>query len=475
MSEKANPSRTELKTILKNLPDKFLLSGLSVSEPVSPEALEQLIDSDAEFFRDGDQVCRREAVFRGREFLITPEEWEIETGVLIPGHRFVPYVDPDVFPSDVVLRRGRASAPKREESFRLSRVIGCFPLLGTEQMLDILAAESPANGFLRSGVRGDSEVVLTVFDLSSFYREHDFELGDALKCQLVDYFSGIVKFGFVSGAKRSAARKRNFISALDSACEEVLRRFGDYLDVPEVLAWSFFLGGDGLNKPEASLDEFIRESTRIILASGADGRGELRPASLPDCETPEDMSIPEGLTISSGETGSLAAMLKATGAAVTPDEIDGFILDACATREMDFATFFSRAFRHGNLNFADSAQEAVFMNALEDRFEELTAHYNRVDDEIKAPLRSSLMELVEDRLDFLAEAATVGGTHTMDPERMRPLALVAGKLGLLLRMLNREAFMPDDAEAERLAAQLEEYLDEQETALEALRKDFSAE
>jgi len=346
--------------------------------------------------------------------------------------------------------------------------------LGSEQMLDVLMAESPKNGFLRSGVRGDSEVELTVFDLADFYREHEFEEGDALKCEVVDYRRGEVKFTFLSGSSRSAAAKRKFITSFDIACEAALRGAGDYLDIPEVLARSFFLGGDALMVSGASLDEFIRESLKIVLGSDAEGHSELRVAGVADEDDDSEMVLPEGLSISSGEIGTLPAMLKATCSAVTPEELDGFILDACATREMDFPAVFARAFRAREPEFSDDAQEAVFMNAVEDRFEELTQHYDRVDDELKAPLRSDVMEAVEERLTFFSDAATLEhGVDTLNPEKLQRLAAVAARMGELLKLINREDFMPDAHEVEHLEAQLETFLDEQDAAIEALREDFS--
>ena len=464
--------RSQIKAALTAAPDEFKLSELAPNIPA--EEREVIVDGDPDFFRDGDRVCRRESVFRGREFLITPETWEIAEGVLVPGHRFVPYLDPEVFPSEVVLRSGRRRIRTREGAFPLARVVGCFALLGSEQMLDVLMAESPQNGFLRSGVRGDSEVELTVFDLADFYREHDFEEGDALKCEVVDYRGGAVRFTFVSGAERSASAKRKFIAAFDSACEAALRGDEDYLDIPEVLARSFFLGGDALKFPGASLDEFIRESLKIVLCADEEGESGLRVVGDDDDDDSAETPLPEGVSISSGEIGTLPAMLRATGSAVTPDELDGFILDACATRELDFSSVFARAFRAREPEYSDAAQEAVFMNAVEDRFEELTSHYDRADDELKAPLRSDVMEAVEERLAFFAEAAALErGSELLTPEKLQRLATAAARLGDLLKLLNREDFMPDAHEVEHLEAQLETFLDEQDAALEALREDFS--
>ena len=114
------------------------------------------------------------------------------------------------------------------------------------------------------------------------------------------------------------------------------------------------------------------------------------------------------------------------------------------------------------------------MNTVEDRFEELTQHYDRVDDELKAPLRSDVMEAVEERLEFFSEAAALErDPAALDSDKFRRLAAAAARLGGVLKLLNREDFMPDAHEIEHLEAQLEAFLDEQEAALEALREDFA--
>ena len=116
------------------------------------------------------------------------------------------------------------------------------------------------------------------------------------------------------------------------------------------------------------------------------------------------------------------------------------------------------------------------MNFVEERFEELSGNYDRIDDELKAPLRSSIMEAVDERLEFFSEvAAWEGGTEHLDAEKLRALALAAGHLERMLKMLNREDFIPDAPEIERLEQELEIRLDEQDAALEALRSGIAKE
>ena len=56
-------------------------------------------------FENGDTeyYIHRKKFFKGKQFLISPTEWEIEKGILIPGHRFLGLLNPNVFPIDVSL------------------------------------------------------------------------------------------------------------------------------------------------------------------------------------------------------------------------------------------------------------------------------------------------------------------------------------------------------------------------------------
>ena len=83
-------------------------------------------------------------------------------------------------------------------------------------------------------------------------------------------------------------------------------------------------------------------------------------------------------------------------------------------------------------------------------------------DESKAPLRSTIMELVEDRLEHLnAEEHDHhhGHCHCHDLE-----ALFV-KINNLLKELNKEAFDPTPEQLDQLQAQIEKYADRLEELL----------
>ncbi len=438
--------------------------------------VERSLEGEGRFFHDADGHYRlRSAFFRGFRFPVTPDGWEIANGLLMPGHRFAPFVNPEIFPSEVRLSPdgGDGAVTRREVTAPLAQMFHYALLLGSEQVFDFFVADSAANSRVGRSHGPEEPVTLNAFDLSGFYREHDFTVGDALLCTVSDWDAGEVSFGYLSGARRREQALGEFTLKFESALEEVFDRFENYLEIPEQLSWAFYCGDGKLPPAEdsASVDEFMARTLRVeisldgdhsvlALKQGGDGDG---PAALPD-----------DFMVSRGETGELSGLLREIGSPLTPAEVDGFILDSCYMRELDFDAFFARAFGREKLHFADEGQQAVFYNYVEDRFEELTGSYNRVDDEPKAPLRSTIMELVEDRLEFFDFLETSGG----DPERLpgeslHRLAENSLQLNEILKMLDNEAFTPSEEELERLAATVELRADDQEALISGLTDRFS--
>ena len=64
-------------------------------------------------------------------------------------------------------------------------------------------------------------------------------------------------------------------------------------------------------------------------------------------------------------------LLSGSGVPLTEAELDSFMLDAINKRETDFDGVYSRIFAHRELDMSDEARQAVLLNYLEERFEEL--------------------------------------------------------------------------------------------------------
>ena len=176
-----NISSTDIENAIASAGDVFTAEAvIKALAPADAEALrrrvERFLESDETIFYDKEWNCRtRRSFFNGRKFIITPDDWEISNGILFPGHRFVPFVAENVFPSTVELN---LAGKKREMKKFISPLGTCFHyhiLLGSEQIFDFLLADDPANESLKHHADKTDPVTLTVYDLADFYKENILE------------------------------------------------------------------------------------------------------------------------------------------------------------------------------------------------------------------------------------------------------------------------------------------------------------
>lgn len=434
------------------------------------ERIERLLEADDTLFELEGVYTGRGEYFTGAEFLITPDDKEIEEGVLFPGHRFTPFVDAEVFPSEVKLSNGKTAFAVRPFEGALAELFPYHMLMGSEQVFDFFIAEHPDNSRIAADARGTDRITLNVFDLKAFFAESNFSSGDALLCRVDDYAAGLVSCKYLAGDKRTDAARRKYCAALEKAVLEVVDRFANYFDIPEQLRWSFFLGGKTLlAKPAASLDEFIRCASLIEINFDAGHTVLARRAAETDGEADGTVEIPEGVGVSRGETNDLEALLCEIGIALTPVEIDSYILDCCYTRELDFDSFYARCFGRDELGFSDEAQRVVFLNYVEERFEFLTENYDRVSDEPKGDVRGTILEILDEKNLFLAELKRdPEALEKIDSDKLRRLAEITLYCDNLLELLNSAAHTFEEGEAEAMSETIGDLAETQHDLLESI-------
>ena len=442
-----------------------LMKSIGNKSAAFSNRLARILDGDDRFFSLDDKFIRRDFFFADAEFLITPDSWENCEKMLIPGHRFIPFTDRELFPSEAELIFEGKAVPKKEITAPLGKIFCYHTLLGSETVFDHLVAESPANAHLMHSVNSASQVTLTVFDLSGI--TDDFTDGDALLAKVEDYSKGIISITRLDGAKRQNSAKKEWINALDEAIVKVIERFEEYLDIPDQLAWAAFYAGKEILSAKASIDEFIKSSRKVEITADGDHAVLSIVGSASDTEDGTEQQTNDIFTLSKGELDP-AKMFRELGSILSTTEIDSFILDCCYARETDFDDFFRRIFGEVTPEYADDAQKATLLNYLEEKFEETFSTYNRADDEPKAEVRSMILEAVSERMDFMKTAA--GCENLPDEKTMQNIAEIAHQLEHILGALNSPKFTPDDTELRRLADRAEELIDEQDELMSKFLK-----
>ncbi len=403
---------------------------------------------------------------RGKIFLVTPGEYEIENNILLPGHRFAPFCSNEIFPSEVELDDDAGHAlPRTEKRCDIMEIIGAHVLLGAEELFDYFIAENPQNQKLLAENTRNREAILNVFDMTSFYRKHHFTSGDALVVTILDPLTGQFKMTHLPGKSRYAEQMNEWHDHFTEALEKVIDLYDDYLEITGQIAAAYLLASPSVwGETGCSVDEFLTHTDQIEISMDHAGHSVLIRSSDED-DADDTFDLPEGIGISKGTTSSLGAILKELGSSLTEAEVYGFMLDQCKLRELDFPSFFARCFGDAALPFADDAQEAAFLNMLEEQFEEFAGNYNREEDAQKAELRTQILDGVNERTEFLDYLAAVTGDKELPSEEMKKLAEGSLYLSHMLELLNNPAHSVDAEHAEELAELIDDTLTIQEETI----------
>jgi hypothetical protein len=434
-----------------------VLSRLTISpEDMEAEKLriERELDADDNLFKDADKnvYVMRSKFFAGREFIITPSELEIENNILFPGHRFCTFCNEEIFLSEITLLDANSGndLDTREFKHEVTELVPYHIFLGSEQIFDYFIAEHPSNESLLDEKTSQRNVTLNVFDLKEFYADNNFTSGDALLVTVKDWTEGVFSFSYLSGTERRNSKVKDWINELGRAVEMVIDRFEAYLEIPDQLRWAFFMGDELLwGKDAGSLDEFYTNSDRIeINFSNASHTILARKITAQS----DDMEIPENVGISSGKISSLGELLEDVDSPLKAVEIDAYIMSQFYLGSPDFDMFFRRCFGMKKLSFADDAQEIIFLNYLEDRWETISAQYNLHADRPKAQLREQVLEFIDERLELLENLKSMDISPEQLPEdEIKKMAEVSIYFIELLEVLNSESHTLKEEDSEEIA------------------------
>ncbi|MFA6714347.1 MAG: hypothetical protein WC082_02605 [Victivallales bacterium] len=434
--------------------------------------IERELDADERLFRNADKDIYyiRDKFFAGREFVITPGEIEIENNILFPGHRFCVFCENEIFPSEVTLIDENGGKIKtRQFTHEVTELIPYHIFLGSEQIFDYFIAESPENAALLKEKTSKRDVILNVFDLKEFFKKHNFTIGDALLVKIKDWEKGIFSFSYLSGSDRRNSKIKEWIDNFGYAVEMVIDRFEDYFEIPDQLRWAFFTAPELFaGKNSASLDEFYTGSDRIEINFESAAHTVLaRKISAPD----EDFEIPDNIGISKGKINSLEELLADVNSPLKAVEIDSYILSSCYQGNPDFDSFFRRCFGMNKLSFADDAQEVIFLNYLEDRWETIFARYNRHHDKPKAELREQILDIIDERLELFENLRSMNIAPEQLPEKnIRKMAEVSVYFTELLEVLNSEGHTLQEEDEEEITGAVERMGEIQTHEIEEINK-----
>ena len=147
-----------------------------------------VLSSDAGFF------YTRAGFFTDKVFSFKPERFEVEQGILVCGHRCMPFVDPEMLPHEIKFIAEDSILERKVTIQNLSNVYSLYSLWGDEYIPQFFSLD-PANegsDFSLTDYELPQEIGITVNDAGELFKKWDFCFGDRIVARVLDWNTGLV-------------------------------------------------------------------------------------------------------------------------------------------------------------------------------------------------------------------------------------------------------------------------------------------
>jgi hypothetical protein len=331
----------------------------------------------------------RAGCFTGAQFVIRPTKDELVNGILIPGHRFLPFANPMTAQKDYVCKWRGKKIPWTDTEASPEDIYPYYTLYGEEFAPQLVARENSANeeAFNADPYEDPPEVSIKTLDMRAIYREAAFVPGDRLLVTMRNWQKSIFELERVEAAAWSA----NELNAWQEAAEEGFRRsfekIGPKCSTEEQAAWAFFLGGQRTRSvPAYSLEDLLYEKSDKIesVPFGIESRFWYAGKEIPD------YTRLEGIQTQSDQTPIEKTLLR-YNIPISEFVLQSYVYDALFRDDTELAAVLERIvpspirLRRWDLEILGSY---IF-----DTFQELKDDYTIFIDKKTGPLRQRAAEL----------------------------------------------------------------------------------
>ena len=350
-----------------------------------------------------DDYVPRRSFFRGKRFLVSPTGAELEQGILIPGHRFMPFLPRDTHPAEAVVILSDGREPERrllEESLRGLQIY--FTLFGSMSMFEYLADDEEQNTSILEAAKGlDRPIRVRVLDLDDWYRSTGFREGDRILVTVDDWDAG--RLLFEHDRTTISDRMRGMWSAsLEKALvEKVFNQLGPATDLHEQLAHAFFASERKLlDHPRLHVGGFLGflDKAQITRIGGepllwfADASPEEALIQMADEECDDEAEDTD-------EENDVLAMM---GLAFGADELEAYMLDELFRGGNTLDAVIRRVLEARPQHAARAEQHiGRFCELAAELWGEITDDYNRFSDQRAGLCRTEALAVLDSVLASL--------------------------------------------------------------------------
>jgi hypothetical protein len=267
-----------------------------------PVEIAALIDSHNVAFRlDSEQWVSRRGCFEKVPFVLSPTKLELLNGILIPGHRCIPFANPAVLPHEFkffwkgkeVLWSTTEGPPEEFYPY--------YYIYGEEYAPQYVARDNPENetAFNYDPYEDPPEVSIHTLDMRNIFREAAFVPGDCFVVRTKDWKEGHFELEKAGRDTWSQADMFAWFEAAEGGFEDSFNLLGPGTSTEEQIAYAYWYGGKRMRElPAYSLEEFLFEKTDRIekVNYGIESRFWFAGKDIPDSKGLSGIAAPPDRT-----------------------------------------------------------------------------------------------------------------------------------------------------------------------------------
>jgi hypothetical protein len=393
------PSQEEaLYDFLDNTAEPFELGdAVSFILTVDPERARSLTPDVEAFinFRSlafplGDKrwVSRR-GFFEPLPFVLSPSRMELVNGILIPGHRCIPFANSGILPNEYSFFWQDKLIPFTSSEGPPEDFYPFYNVLGEEYAPQYVARDNSENeeAFNDDPFDDPEEVSIKTIDMRNIYREASFVPGDCFVVRTLDWKQGHFQLEKVGKDEWGKAELDAWVHAAEEGFELSFSKMGPASCTEEQIAFAYWFGPSRMKElPACSLEDFLYEKTGKIktTAYGIETRFWYAGREIQDGKELDNCSIRP-------DTTPIEVLMLKLKIPVSEFVIQAYVRDSLYREDGDEDQILKRLVpARVELSGRDRDFLSEYISSVLDEFREI---YNPFTDKKMGPIRSRAGEL----------------------------------------------------------------------------------
>ncbi|MCL2444208.1 MAG: plasmid pRiA4b ORF-3 family protein, partial [Treponema sp.] len=387
-----------LYEFLENVTEPFTLEEITVYVQASGQKPDKKLAMEINaylearkmaFRQDKRRWVSRRTCFEPAVFTITPTRLELLNGILIPGHRCIPFANPLTMPHRYKFFWKGAPVPITTTEAPPEDLYPYYSIYGEEFAPQYIARDNPKNeeAFNADPYDDPPEVSIHTFDMRVIYRESAFVPGDRFTVRTIDWKECL--FDIEKAGKDNWSRDdlNKWLEAAETGFENSFALLGPGASTEEQIAFAYWFGGNRMREvPAYSLEEFLFEKTNRVdtVPYGIETRFWFAGKDIPDSKTLQNYTVPPDRTF-------IEDLLYTKNIPISEFVILSYIRDAFYRNEKDIDNVINRLIPP--IIHLEEAEWDLLADYISDSMDDFYKGYSLFLDQSAGPVRQRVAEL----------------------------------------------------------------------------------